>query len=132
MEGCRHYLVESVNEITGTFSAYSLDQDAQVNVVKKVSMSQAMVQIECDLYQTKAAQTLKPAEEKLATKWKCPEYFVTAMKCGTEYSFDEGKCFVLERNYETNFTLLTPDLEIKEGDHLMIRDYRIQNLHILY
>ncbi len=124
MERFQHYLVESVNEITSTFSAYSLDQDAQVKLNQKVSLSPAMVRIECDLYQIKPAQALKIAEEKLATKWKCPEYFVTAMKCGIEHSFDDGTSFVLERNFETSFSLLTPDLEVEEGNHLMIRDYR--------
>ena len=123
MERSRHYLVESVNE-TGTFSAYSLNQDAQVKLIHKVSLSPAMVRIESDLYQTKPAQALKIAEGKLATKWNCPEYFVTAMKCGIEHSFDDGTSFVLERNFEISFTLLTPDLELEEGNHLMIRDYR--------
>ena len=124
MDGSQHYLVESVSERNSTFSAYTLCEDSRVILVSKVSLSPAVVRIECDLYKSKAAQALKIAEEKLKSKWKCPEYFVTATKCGIEYSFDENHCFVLERNIKTSFTLLTPDLEIKKGDHLMIRDYR--------
>ena len=124
MDGSQHYLIESINKLNGTFSAYTLCENTQVILANKVSLSPGMVRVECDLYKSKAAQVLKIAEAKLTSKWKCPEYFITAMKCGIEYSFDEGHCFVLERSIETSFKLLTPDLEIKEGDHLMIRDYR--------
>ena len=124
IDGAKHYLVESVNETSGTFSAYTLCEDSRAILVNKVSLSPAMVRIECDLYKSKAAQTLKIAEDKLTSRWKCPEHFVTAMKCGTEYSFYENHRFVIESNIVTSFTLLTPDLAIKEGDHLMIRDYR--------
>ena len=124
MDGSQHYLVECVNKVNSTFSAYTLGENAQVILAKKVSLSLSMVRVECDLYKSKPAQSLKIAEDRIASTWKCPEYFITAMRCGIEYSFDEGHCFVLERNIETSFKLLTPDLEIKEGDHLMIRDYR--------
>jgi hypothetical protein len=124
MDGSKHYLIESVNKLNGTFSAYTLCENAQVIFAKKVSLSPCMVRVECDLYKSKGEQSLKIAEDRITSKWKCPEYFITAMKCGIEYSFDEGHCFVLERNIETSFKLLTPDLETKEGDHLMIRDYR--------
>ena len=124
MDGSQHYLIESVNKLNGTFSAYTLCDNAQVILTNKVSLSPSMVRIECDLYKSKAVQALKIAEDKLASQWKSPEFFITAMKCGIEYSFDENHCFVLERNIETSFKLLTPDLKIKAGDHLMIRDYR--------
>lgn len=80
MDGSQHYLIESINKLNGTFSAYTLCENTQVILANKVSLYPGMVRVECDLYKSKAAQVLKIAEAKLTSKWKCPEYFIMAMK----------------------------------------------------
>ena len=128
----QHFLVESV--ASGTFSAYTVGSDEKVDLVHgKISASSAMVRIECDLYtKFNVTQTLKRAaqiqqNESLRYRWKNSEYFVTAMKCGSEYSLRDSHYFALSKTINTEYILVTPNLQISKGDHLVIRDYQNPN-----
>lgn len=91
-----------------------------------------MVRIECELYKYRIAQSLQKVvkfeeDEEQVSKWKTSDHFVTAMKCGVEYSLCEGKSFTLKKKITSELVPLTMNLKISEGDHLVIRDYRKQD-----
>ena len=130
-DGSQHYLVESVSQCNNKFSAYILGKENnKVNLVHNIPVSSSMlrIEIEGDLNKMSSEKrVIKAAEEQIYNKWISPEYFVTTMKHGTGFSFDNSQCFVLKKPVNIEFTFVTPKIKITESDHLMIRDYRTPN-----
>ena len=127
-----HYLVESVNASTSTFTAYTIGADDTITIFQAMEAKDGMVRIECELYKYSIAQSLQRVvefkeDEEQVSKWKTSDHFVTAMKCGVEYSLRESKSFTLEKKITSELVPLTMNLNISEGDHLVIRDYRKQD-----
>ena len=124
----QHYLVESVSHVDNKFSAYTLDEDNNVQLVHNVLISPRMLWIELDhipkMPSRSPEQILRRAQECISSEWISSEYFITKMKYGTGCSFDNIQCFVLESKIAFEFVCITPEVKIAVGDHLMIRDHR--------
>ena len=129
-DGSQHYLVESVSDVNNKFSAYTLDKDNNVEIVRNILLSSCMLRVELGNVTKMPLRSpepiLKKAQECISSEWISSEYFVTKMKYGTGFSFDNIQCFVLESKITFAFVCITPEVKITEGDHLMIRDHRNQ------
>ena len=127
-DGSQHYLVESVSDVNNKFSAYTLDRGNSVILVHNFLLTSHMVRVEI-CHDTKMPLRspeliLNRARECISSEWISSEYFVTEMKYGMGFLFDNIQCFVLEDKIEFEFVRITPEVKINEGDHLMIREYR--------
>ena len=75
-------------------------------------------------------QGLKPTEESLekaekalrdGSEWSEGDRFVTMMKTGTEYSFNDRSLFS-GQNDPVSLTRITPEIAISTGDHLIVKN----------
>ena len=116
-----------MSDVNNKFSAYTLDKDNNVKLVRNVLFSSCMLRVEFGNVTKMPLRSpepiLKKAQEYISSEWISSEYFVTKMKYGTGFSFDNIQCFVLESKITFVFVCITPEIKITEGDHLMIRDY---------
>ena len=128
--GSQHFLVESVNKASGTFTAYTVGSDKKVALIQRVKISSGMVKIECNLYTECSNEQMREnivqleENEYQKCKWKRPDHFVTALKSGLELSLQESHCFTLEKDIVTKIVPVTMSLMVSKGDHLVIKDYR--------
>ena len=115
-----------MSKVNDKFSAYTLDKDNKVNLIHNVPLSSCMFRVELggDHRKPSSKQVLKKAQEHISSEWISPEHFVTEMKYGTRFLFDNIQCFVLDKEITCELKIITPEVKITEGDHLMIRDYR--------
>lgn len=124
----QHYLVESVSYVNNKFSAYTLDKANNVQLVRNVLLSSHMLRIELGHVPKMPSRSpepiLKRAQECISSEWVSSECFITKMKYGTGFSFDNIQCYVLESKITFKFVHITPEVKIALSDHLMIRDHR--------
>jgi hypothetical protein len=134
----KHYLIDSTDTQAKTFSAYSTDQEKKIKLyegltLKEVQMEEAkndqMITnfLVCTLHCR--SSTIEEVLERLegevnketTRKWASSDCFVTAMLCGIQHSISE-QYIIDESVAPTDCTLITPKVNLKEGDHLVIKD----------
>lgn len=134
----KHYLIESVDTQTKSFSAYSIDQEKKIKLYEGLTLKEVkMTKAEGDKLATKILvctlhcgpaekieEALKRAKDELdkekRRKWGSSDCFVTAMLCGTQHSVSEH--YLVAHNVApTGCTLITPKVTVEEGDHLVIK-----------
>ena len=122
----QHYLVDSVELESKTFSAYTVNRDnKQVDWYEELSKNRTLHVITCSehLEPSDSAAVLQRAsvELKRKTVWQGSDFFVTAVKCGRAHAVDM-ECVLDADVAITGCKLITPNERVKEGDHLMFDD----------
>ena len=137
----QHYLIKSTYVENGTFSAYTVIESSlpfvksPVSLVtrewkKRLNESIVACKLDYSLQQGRYCeplQTLERAEEEriIGSKWKSSEGFVSKIKCDTEYFFDD-RCLINDDVHIVSCTLVTPNISINEGDHLVLFNEKAQ------
>ena len=137
----QHYLIKSTYVENGTFSAYTVDESSlpfvksPVSLVtkewkKKLNESILAYKIDYSLQQGRHCEpieTIERAEEEqiIGSKWKSSEGFVSKIKCDTEHFFDQH-CLMSDDVHIISCTLVTPNISINEGDHLVLMNEKTQ------
>ena len=125
----QHYLVKSKDTDNDTFSAYTVDKSDLKFIVKKNWRESVRIEY-CvygsELFQPSRALEMAEIELTKHSKWKYSEGFVTKMKCGSEYGFDD--CCLMSNNVKVlSYTEITPHISIDEGDHLVLLENSTQS-----
>ena len=133
----KHYLIESIDTQTKSFSAYSVDQTKKIKLYEGLTLKEVQTtKAEDDQLITKIlvctlhcrSSTIEEALERVEVelkketkrKWESSDRFVTAMLCGIQHSISER--YLIDHNVApTGCTLITPKVTVKEGDHLAIK-----------
>lgn len=131
----QHYLIQSTYVENGTFTAYTVNESSlsfvknPVSLVskewkKKLNESIMAHKIDYCLQQGRHCEPmeiLERAEEEriIGSKWKSSEGFVSKIKCDTEHFFDD-RCLISDDVHVVSCTLVTPNISIREGDHLIL------------
>ena len=124
----QHYLVEDVAKEGSAFTAYFVCK-GQVEWKEAIPWDPTgrvlPFIIHCSKHPeaTNCEASLKLAEKELKrkTKWERSDMFVTAMKCGRQHPIDPE--YIIEHNVcLTDYTRITPKVNVTEGDHLVFTD----------
>ena len=136
MIGKHHYLIESADAIEGKFTAYTVEFPKVKVGIKTGSVilkenqewitSKDVFKIEYCLHEGRvyeASEVIQRAktEHLVGSKWKNCAGFLTKMKCGKEYVFDD-QCLMSNDVKIDSYTRVTPHISISEGDHLVVCD----------
>ena len=123
-----HYLVSSVDTENETFSAYSICEKKRAVLHKDMKWSPLINYecLECTSHQDlDVDEALRKAENEANVpkrRWHDSAFFVTSMLCGVEHAIDER--FLINREIAiSGCTLITPKVPVKQGDHLLIKDF---------
>ena len=126
-----HYLVSSVDTENETFSAYSICENMRAVLHKDTKWSSLInyERLECTSHQDRTRINVDEALEKGKNeafdpkrRWCDSAVFVTSMLCGVEHAIDER--FLMNKEIPTSgCTLITPKFPVKQGDHLLIKDF---------
>ncbi len=120
----QHYLVKSKDIDNGKFSAYTVDKPVSHFMKRTVRVNwRKCVRIEYCVYGSELIEpslVLERAEKTLveSNDWKSSEGFVSKMKCGSEYHFDD-RCLMSDNVKILSYTKVTPHISIEEGNHLV-------------
>ena len=131
----QHFLVKSKEVQSGKFSAYTVDKKV-CNFRKQMNWKEC-VRIEYRVYGSELIEpllALERAERALTASndWKSSEGFVTKIKCGSEYHFD-NRCLMSDNVKILSYTKITPDniISIVEGDHLVLHKTQLRYQSVL-
>ena len=124
MVGSDHLLVERTYLDRECYMAYSLSRLKLVQFEERKWVPQVAFRIvyEHDNDSISPDKCLQKAasEFKLETKWNASEEFVTFMKTGKKYIFDD-RCLLSDSLDPISCTPITPLTAIDEGDHLLVK-----------
>ena len=126
MTGTQHYLVASTDTARNMYTGYTCKSGkvikerctfnakstCRIDYEKSFSSREAITNAEQELEQQKWSDSGKPDSDK----------FVTKMKTGMKYSFNDHCLFMKE--IEFSRTKVVPGIAVDEGDHLVVRDGR--------
>ena len=126
----QHYLVASTDTASHTFTGYTCKSG---EVVKELCTFNAKSTFRIDYEKSfPSREAIANAEQELEQeleqqKWSDSgesdsDKFVTKMKTGTKYSFNDHCLF--EEEIEFSRTKVVPGIAVDEGDHLVVRDGR--------
>ena len=121
----QHYLVKSKDIDNDSFSAYTVVKPlSQGTINVHTTKWKKCIRIEYSLHGSKLCeplQALERAERELTNgnKWKSSEGFVTKIKCGSEYYFDD-RCLMSDNVKILSCTKITPHTSVSKGDHLVL------------
>lgn len=121
----QHYLVGSKNVDNGKFSVYTIDKPMSHFMKRTVRMGKC-IRIDYCVYGNELIEpslVLERAEKMLSESndWsrKSSEGFVSKMKCGAEYYFDD-RCLMSNNVRILSVTKVTSHISIEEGNHLVL------------
>ena len=126
MTDTQHYLVASTDTARNMYTGYTCKSGkvikerctfnakstCRIDYEKSFSSREAITNAEQELEQQKWSDSGKPDSDK----------FVTKMKTGMKYSFNDHCLFMKE--IEFSRTKVVPGIAVDEGDHLVVRDGR--------
>ena len=126
MTGTQHYLVAGTDTEHDTYTGYTFKRGI---VVKERCTLNPLSTFRIDYDESfSSREAIRNAEEELEQgEWfdksdgdECSDKFVTKMKTGKRYSFNEQRLFM--EKIQFSCTQIVPGIAIDEGDHLMIKD----------
>lgn len=125
MLGSTHYLVESIDTESDTFTAFTIKKGSIVREEKRMDQcNTGLLRVDYDqqsntYHPGKALEKVaKELEEK--SKWEGSDCFVSMMKCGRKHTITE-KCFFNGDLEPVSCTAVTPHIAVDVGDHLLVR-----------
>ena len=124
MMGTQHYLVSSTDTERNTYTGYTFKKGKIVKEEKTLNTRSTF----CIEYEESfpSKEALANAEQELEQgQWSDSDKygsdkFVTKMKTGKKYSFNEQCLFVEENTFSR--TQIVPGIAVNEGDHLVVKD----------
>ena len=131
MTGTQHYLVASIDTAHNTYTGYTYIHWSK-KVVQETHTLNPWSTYRIDYEEsfsskeaiTNAEKEFEQSEWSDRDKSDCDNFgsdkFVTKMKTGKKYSFNE-QCLFAEEN-EFSCTRIVPGIAVDEGDHLMVKD----------
>ena len=134
MTGTQHYLVASTDTAHYMFTGYTcksrkVGKEEHIKVVKERCTFNAKPTFRIDYEESfSSRKAIANAEKELEEgDWSDSDKsgsdkFVTKMKTGMKYSFNE-ECFFTKK-IEFSRTKLVPGIAVDEGDHLVVKDGR--------
>ena len=119
MTGTQHYLVASTDTTHHTFTGYTCKDGG---VVKETftfnAKSTSCINYEESLPSMEAIANAE--QEHKQGEWSDGDKFVTKMKTGKQYSFNDECLF--KEEIEISCTEIAPGIAVDEGDHLVVKD----------
>ena len=126
MTDTQHYLVASTDRECNTYTGYTCRKG---KVVKERCTFNAKSTFRIDYEESFSSRTAIANAEQELEKGEWPDSdksgsdkFVTKMKTGMKYSFNE-QCLLMEEN-EFSRIKVVPGIAVDEGDHLVVKDGR--------
>ena len=117
--GTQHYLVATIDTKCNIYTGYTCKSG---KVVKEVctfnAKSTFCIKYEESLSSSEAIASAKRELEQ--GEWSDGDKFVTKMKTGKQYSFNDECLF--KEEIEFSCTKITPEIAVDEGDHLVVKD----------
>ena len=122
-----HWLVESVDVAKSSFTGFTCSGE---KVIKEPNISWKPNKFYCIEYPPNGSNpdhVLQNAETKLGMKWDRSDKFITEMKLGKAYAFDQ-RCLLDSNCKPDSCTRVTKNIVLDLGDHLIVKtkpgDYR--------
>ena len=120
----QHYLVDSVDADSNTFTAYTARGGRATREEKPWSQNDIMLRVDYDQHSNfyhpgKALDEAKRVVET-KTKWDSSDKFVSAMKCGKAHAIT-SRCLLNGNLEPVGCTCVTPRVAVDVGDHLVVR-----------
>ena len=116
MTGTQHYLVATTDTEHNTYTGYTCGKGV---VVKETCTLNASSTFLID-YDESFSSCKAVANAEKQGKWSdSSDKFVTKMKTGKRYSFNE-QCLFMEE-IQHSYTQIAPEIAIDEGDHLVVK-----------
>lgn len=121
----QHFLVNSVSEDAGFFSAYTISSKGFVmNEDIKLTPSDVFTRVNYDQQSNfyHPGKAVERAIEELGkkSKWSNSDHFVSMMKCGKKHVITE-RCLFEDMVEPIGCTPVTPHTAVDVGDHLLVR-----------
>ena len=117
--GAQHFLVDSIDTECNIYTGYTCKSG---KVVKEVctfnAKSTSRIHYEESLSSSEAIANAK--RELKQGEWSDGDKFVTKMKTGKQYSFNDECLF--KKEIEFSCTEISPVIAVDEGDHLVVKD----------
>ena len=122
MTGIQHFLVANIDTAQRTYTGYTCRNKIVVKEVHRLNTQSYNIRIEYEesLDSKEAIENAEAEKEHGLGGWSDSDKFVTKMKTGRKYTFNDGCLF--KEEIEFSRTKIVPGIAVDEGDHLMVKD----------
>ena len=120
MTGTQHFLVANIDTAQRTYTGYTCRNKTVVKEVHRLNTQSYNIRIEYE-ESLDSKEAIENAEKEHGLGgWSDSDKFVTKMKTGRKYAFND-QCLFTEK-IEFSCTKIVPGIAVDEGDHLMVKN----------